>query len=133
MKKEGVNGQGWRSSCMVRYRMWGQGEMFRTVRHLFLIALVVLFTVQFVGTVCSDDSLREWSHGPVHGHHDQNPAGTDGQTETDSSQGEGESELALAQGDGLHVLPVTGAGYFGSASCPRKSFISDRFRPPALT
>lgn len=108
-----------------------QGVMLRTIGPLFLFAFTVLCAVQLLGIACSDDCLREWSSGPLHAH-DQIPGGTDGQPETDGSQGEGELELALAHGDGFHAIPRTGSCFFDSLDCPRSTFISDWFRPPLL-
>jgi hypothetical protein len=105
--------------------------MLRTFRYLFLVVLMVLCTVQFLGAACSDDCLRQWS-GPLQAH-DQIPGGgPDGQTETDGSQGEGELEFTLAQGDGVYIIPRTGACFLDSATSPRTAFVFDWFRPPAL-
>ena len=110
--------------------MWGQGVMYQTFRHLFLIALMVLFTVQLLGTACSDDCLPEWSNGPLQAQ-DQTAGEADGQTETDS-QGESESEFTLARTAGPQLVYRMRSLFFDSCSCPRKPFDSDFFRPPAL-
>jgi len=115
----------------VRPLFMRQGGMLRTIGPLFLFAFTVLCAVQLLGLACSDDCLREWSSCPLHAH-DQIPGGTDGQPETDGSQGEGELELALAQGDGFHAIRRTGSCFFDNLNCPRSAFISDWFRPPAL-
>jgi hypothetical protein len=108
-----------------------QGVMFRTIGPLFLFAFTILCAVQLLGMACSDDCLREWSSGPLHAH-DQIPVGTDGQTETDGSQGEGELEMALAQGEGFSTILRTSSCAFDSLNCPRSTFVSDWFRPPTF-
>jgi hypothetical protein len=105
--------------------------MVRRFKELFLIVLVVLFTVQFVGTACAD-RLVEWSNLPLDAR-DHIPGGTDGQTETDGNQGEAESEITLAQVTGFHILPSMRSSFADSCSCPRKAFDSDLFRPPTLS
>jgi len=104
--------------------------MLGTFRPVFLVCLTALFTVQLLGTACLDDGVRERSGGPLHAQ-DQLPGTMDGQTETDGSAGEGEWELALAQSDGLRVILRTDVCSVDHAPCPRTTFVSDWFRPPA--
>lgn len=106
-----------------------QGIMFRAIGPVFLFAFMVLCAVQLLGMACADDCLREWSTSPLQAQ-DRIPAGTDGQTETDGSQGEGELELAPAYGHGYHVIPRMARCVFDSLDCPRSTFVSDWFRPP---
>ena len=106
--------------------------MVRRLRQLFLIVLMVLFTVQFVGTACADDCLVEWSNGPLDAR-DHIPGGPDGQTETDGNQGEAELDITLAQCTGFHILHSMRSSFADSDSCPRKAFDSDLFRPPTLS
>jgi|SRR5688572_26400591 hypothetical protein len=106
--------------------------MVRPFRHLLLLLLLVLYAVQFIGTACSDDCLRQWSTGPLHAH-DQIPGATDGQTESDGNQGEGELELGLAQGDAFRIIQPTGACILDNALCPRDNFSPDLFRPPTVS
>jgi hypothetical protein len=106
--------------------------MFRTFSQPLLIVLTVLLTIQFVGTSCSDDCLREWPHGPLHAQ-DQIPSGTDGQTEGDGSQEEGELEFALAQGSGFHFIHRIRSRFVDSWYCPREAFDSGLFRPPTFS
>ena len=108
----------------------GQGVMVRTISHLLFLLLAV-FTVQFLGTTCSDDCHRQWSPNPLHAH-DQLPGTPDGQTESDQGKGELE-EFALAQGEAFRILPFARTCILDSASCPRTHFVSDWFRPPALS
>lgn len=106
--------------------------MFRTFRQLLPIVLTVLFTIQFVGTACSGDCLRQWFPAvPIHAH-DQIPSGTDGQTEADGSQEEGELEYALAQGSDFHPIPHVQPWPADSCSGPREAFGSNVFRPPTF-
>jgi hypothetical protein len=104
--------------------------MFRLFQHKVFLLLLALCAVQFLGTGCSDDCLRQWSAGPLHAH-DQLPGAPDGQTESDQGEGELE-ELALAQGEAFRIIHLTRTCILDSASCPRTDFVSDWFRPPTF-
>lgn len=103
--------------------------MVRRVGHRLALLLLALCAVQFFGTAWSNDSLRQGSTGPVPAH-DQLPGAPDGQTEAD--QGGELEELALAQGEAFRIIHLTRTCILDSTSCPRKDFVSDWFRPPAL-
>jgi hypothetical protein len=98
--------------------------MFRRFGHCVFVLLLALCAVQFIGTACSDDCLRQGSPSPVHAQ-DQLPGSHDGQMEND--QGE---ELALAQGEAFRIVHLARTCILDHASCPRTEFASDWFRPP---
>ena len=105
--------------------------MFRTFRQILLLVLTVLFSIQFLGTACSDDCLRQWSLTPIHAP-DQIPSGTEGQAKADGSQEESELEYALAPGSDFHPIPHVQPWPADSCSGPREAFDANVFRPPAL-
>jgi hypothetical protein len=109
----------------------GQGIMFRMFGHNVFLLLLAVCAVQFLGTGWSDDCLRQWSSDPMHAQ-DQMPGAPDGQAETDQGKGELE-EFALAQGEAFRIIHLTRLCILDSASCPRPHFVSDWFRPPALS
>jgi hypothetical protein len=57
------------------------------------------------------------------------PGAADGQTD----QGGELEELALAQGEAFRIIHLAQLCSLDSASCPRTDFVSDWFRPPALS
>ena len=89
--------------------------MVRTLRHSMFVLLLALCAVQFFASACSDGCV---------------PGSPEGETEGD--QGELE-ELALAQGEAFRVIHLRHRCMVDSTSCPRTDFVSDWFRPPALS
>lgn len=104
--------------------------MARTFGCRLALLFLALCAVQFFGTPWSDDFPHPGSTGPVHAH-DQLPGAPDGQPEAD--QGGEFEELALAQGEAFRIVHLTRTCILDSASCPRTDFVSDWFRPPALS
>jgi hypothetical protein len=102
--------------------------MVRTLRHSMFVLLLALCAVQFFATACSDGCVPG-SPGPLQADN-QLPGSPEGETEGD--QGELE-ELALAQGEAFRVIHLRHRCMVDSTSCPRTDFVSDWFRPPALS
>ena len=105
--------------------------MLRSFGHKVFLLLLALCALQFLGTGCPEDYLRQWSAGPLHAH-DQLPGAPDGQTESDQGEGQLE-ELALAQGEAFRIIHLARTCILDSASCPRTDFVSDWFRPPTFS
>ena len=103
--------------------------MVRPFKITFFLLFLILCGIQVMGAACSDDCLRQWSSGPLHGL-DQYPGAQDSQTESDGSEGESALELALAQGDSLPVIYLTSSCVMDMSLCPKNAFLSDWFRPP---
>ena len=104
--------------------------MVRNFGHSFFLFFLAVCTVQLLGTAYTQDGLAQGST-PLHAQ-DQLPGAGDGQTEPDQGKGELE-ELALAQGEPFRIVRLTRSCIPDGASCPRTAFLSDWFRPPAVS
>lgn len=102
--------------------------MLRTFGQGVLLLFFVVCAVQLFGTAWSDECPRQWSGNPLQAH-EQMPGAADGQTD----QGGELEELALAQGEAFRIIHLARLCSLDSASCPRTDFVSDWFRPPALS
>ncbi|HSF70305.1 MAG TPA: hypothetical protein VLA47_07965 [Nitrospira sp.] len=103
------------------------------VRHFgqsFFLFFLTVCAALLLAAAYTQDCLGQGS-APLHAQ-DQLPGTGDGQTEPDQGKGELE-ELALAQGEPFRIVHLTRTCIHDGASCPRAAFLSDWFRPPALS
>ena len=102
--------------------------MLRTFGQRVLLLFFLVCAVQLFGTAWADECPRQWAASPLQAH-EQMPGAADGQTD----QGGELEELVFAQGEAFRIIHLARLCPLSSASCPRTDFVSDWFRPPALS